>query len=220
MPSAVLIVSSTRVHVDASEILRIQDTAATLLEKGCAVDLLVSRVSPLLTAALPTGVRVFTIPDIPFCKNLPSRASLRRLVSALVMFFRCVSLVSRRDYTVLHGFNDGSLVVRATDRVTVRTYPYICEVHSPLNSTKFFKRPCSIFSSALERSALKHAAAIILPAKEIISSFKGRIPKARVSVIPDPHADFAPDEESFTYGEFADAILHVYEYVLRPRHEK
>ena len=37
MPSAVLIVASTRVHVDAPEILRIQDTIAALLKEGCAV---------------------------------------------------------------------------------------------------------------------------------------------------------------------------------------
>ena len=40
MPSAVLIVASTRVHVDAPEILRIQDTIAALLKEGCAVDVL------------------------------------------------------------------------------------------------------------------------------------------------------------------------------------
>ena len=41
MPSAVLIVASTRVHADAQEILRIQDTAAALLDAGAAVDVLV-----------------------------------------------------------------------------------------------------------------------------------------------------------------------------------
>ncbi len=217
MLSAVLIVSSTRVHVDASEILRIQDTVTALLDQGRAVDVLVPRVSPLLTAALPVGARIFTAPRVPFCANPPNRPSLRRLLSALVLFFRCVSLVSRRDYTVLHGFNDGTLVVRAADRVTVHTYPYIGEIHTPLTSRGFFKRPCDAFSRFLERGALKYAAAIILPDKNTLDVFNGRIPKARVSIIPDPHADFAPD--TFTYGEFTDAIRHVYNYVLRPRSE-
>ncbi len=217
MLSAVLIVSSTRVHVDAPEILRIQDTVATLLEQGCAVDVLVPRVSPLLTAALPAGARVFTAPRVPFCSCPPNRPSFRRLLSALILFFRCVSLVSQRDYKVLHGFNDGTLVVRATDRVTVHTYPYIGEIHTPLASRGFFTRPCAVFSRFLERGALKHAAAIILPDKDTLDVFKGRIPKARVSLIPDPHADFAPD--TFTYGEFAEAIRHVYNYVLRPKPE-
>ncbi|MGN0887965.1 MAG: glycosyltransferase [Kiritimatiellia bacterium] len=218
MPSAVLIVSSTRVHVDAPEILRIQDVVATLLEQGRAVDVLVPRVSPLLTAALPAGARVFTAPRLPFCEHLPPRPSIRRLLSALILFFRCVSLVSRRSYDVLHGFNDGALVVRATDRVTVKTYPYVAEVHTPLTSPGFFKGPRSAFSRALERAALRHAAAIILPDAATLSRFGNKIPRARVSLIPDPHADFAPD--SFTYGEFATAIQHVYDYVLRPRPEK
>lgn len=218
MPSAVLIVSSTRVHVDASEILRIQDTVATLLEQGRAVDVLVPRISPLLSAALPAGARVFTAPRVPFCDNPPPRPSFRRLFSSLVLFLRCVSLVSRRDYDVLQGFNDGALVVRATDRVTVKTYPYIAEIHTPLTSPGFFKSPRSALSRSLERGALRHAAAIILPDERTLACFGGKIPKARVSLIPDPHADFAPD--SFTYGEFAAAIQHVYDYVLRPRPEK
>ena len=53
---------------------------------------------------------------------------------------------------------------------------------------------------------------------EYNDKYWGEVPsvkKAIVSIIPDPHADFAP--ESFTYGEFATAIRHVYEYVLRPK---
>lgn len=219
MLSSILIVSSTRVHLDAPEILRIQDTAAALLEQGCAVDLLVPRVSPLLTAALPAAVRVFTAPAVPFCANPPRRPSVRRLATALVMLLRCVSLLSRRDYSVLHGFNDGSLVVRAADRVTMRKYPYVCEIHSPLTSRGIFKRPCAIASRALERGALRHAAAIILPDAETLAAFKGRIPKARVTLIPDPSTDFAPVDGAFTYGEFSDAVRRVYDYVLRPRHE-
>ena len=215
MPSAVLIVSSTRVHVDAPEILRIQDTVATLLDQGRAVDVLVPRVSPLLTAALPVGARVFTAPRIPFCDDPPPRPSFRRLLSALILFFRCVSLVSRRTYDVLHGFNDGALVVRAADRVTVKTYPYVSEIHAPLTSPGFFKGPRAALCRILERGALKHSAAIILPDAQTLSRFGNKIPKARVSLIPDPHADFAPD--SFTYGEFATAVQHVYDYVLRPR---
>ena len=40
MPSAVLIVASTRVHADPQEILRIQDTVSALREQGRAVDVL------------------------------------------------------------------------------------------------------------------------------------------------------------------------------------
>ena len=215
MPATVLIVASTRVHVDAPEILRIQDTAATLLREGCAVDVLVPRLSPLFTAALPAGARVFTAPRLPFCDRLPPRPSLRRLLAAFVLFLRAYSLASRRTYDVLHGFNDGALVVRALDRATVRTFPYVAEVHAPLSSPGFFKGPRAALARRLERGALRHAAAIVLPDAATLARFAGGIPKARVSLIPDPHADFAP--ETFTYGEFAEAVRHVYEYVLRPR---
>ena len=63
MPSAVLIVASTRVHADVQEILRIQDTASALIEQGRAVDLLVPSTSALLSAALDPAVRVFTVPE-------------------------------------------------------------------------------------------------------------------------------------------------------------
>ena len=48
MPSAVLIISSTRIHVDPQEILRIQDTASALLQHGRAVDLLVPGVGEII----------------------------------------------------------------------------------------------------------------------------------------------------------------------------
>lgn len=215
MSEVVLIVASTRVHVDAPEILRIQDTAAALLKEGCAVDVLVPRLSPLFSAALPAGARVFTAPRVPFCGNPPPRPSLRRLLAAFVLFLRGYSLISRRAYDVLHGFNDGALVVRALGRVTVRPRPYIAEIHTPLSSPGFFKGPRAALARRLERGALRRAAAIVLPDEATLARFAGRIPKARVSLIPDPHADFAPD--AFTYGAFEAAVRHVYAYVLRPR---
>jgi len=218
MSSSVLIVASTRVHADAQEILRVQDTACVLLDQGFSVDVLVPRLSPLLSAALPAAVRVFTIPPIPFCDAPPPRPSLRRLLTGVVMFFRGVALAAKRDYTVLHGVNDGALVVRAIDRATVRRLPYIAEIHMPFSSPGFFKGPRAAFARHFERTALRHAGAIILPDEDTLARFGGKLPKARVSLIPDPHAEIAPD--ALTFAEFATAIEHVYLYVLRPRPEK
>lgn len=215
MPSAVLIVASTRAHADAQEILRIQDTAAVLLEMGCAVDLLVPRISPLLTAVLPKGVRVYSVPHVPFCDAPPPRPSLRRLATGALMFLRGMSLLARREYTLLHGFNDGAMVVRAMDRTTVRRYPYVAEIHTPFSTPGFFKGPRAALARHSERAALRHAGAIILPDESLLSRFGSKLPKARVSIIPDPHAEIAPD--AFTYAEFATAIEHVYAYVLRPQ---
>ena len=213
MPSAVLIVASTRVHADPQEILRIQDTVAALRAQGRAVDVLVPRIDPLLTATLDPTARVFTIPRIPFMNNPPQRPSVRRFVTAAVMFFRGVALAARRDYAVLHGFNDGALVARAIDRGTVHRYPYVAEIHRPLSTPGFFKGPKAAFASHLEHAALRHASAIILPDAATLERFGGKLPKARVSLIPDPHAEIAPD--AFTFGEFALALEHIYDYVLR-----
>ena len=70
----------------------------------------------------------------------------------------------------------------------------------------------------LELSALRHASAIILPNASSISGFGSSLPKARVSIIPDPHAEISPD--AFTFAEFSLAIEHIYDYVLRPIPEK
>lgn len=218
MPSAVLIVASTRVHADPQEILRIQDTVSALREQGRAVDVLVPRIPPLLTATLDPSARVFSIPRIPFMDNPPQRPSLRRFVTAAVMFFRGVALAARRDYAVLHGFNDGALIARAIDRGTVHRYPYVADIHRTLTASGFFKRLTVFFARRFERSALRHAAAIILPDAATLERLEGRVPKARVSLIPDPHAEISPD--AFTFGEFSLAIEHIYDYVLRPLPEK
>ena len=218
MPSAVLIVASTRVHADSQEILRIQDTVSALLEQGWAVDVLVPRVSPLLTTVLNPVARVFTVPRVPFCDNPPRRPSLRRFITGMLLFFRGIALASRRDYAVLHGVNDGALVVRAIDRMTVHRYPYVAEIHKPFSRPGFFKGPRAVFARALERGALRHASAIILPDATTLAKFEGHLPKARVSLIPDPHAEISPD--AFTFDEFSLALEHIYAYVLWPRSEQ
>ena len=214
MPSAVLIVASTCVHADPQEILRIQDTVTALREQGRVVDVLVPRINPLLTATLNPMARIFSIPKVPFMDNPPRRPSIRRFVTAVVMFFRGVALAARRDYAVLHGFNDGALVSRALDRGTVRRYPYVAEIHRPLSTPGFFKGLKAAFGRYLEHAALRHASAIILPDVATLERIGGKLPKARVSLIPDPHAEIDPD--AFSFGEFALAIEHVYDYVLRP----
>ncbi len=218
MPSAVLIISSTRIHVDPQEILRIQDTASALLQHGRAVDVLVPRQTPLLKAALDPSVRIFTVPHVPLSDNPPKRPSLRRFAIATLMFFRGVALMAHRDYAAIHGFDDGALVARAIDRGTVRRYPYVAEIRHPLSSPGFFKGPRKACARSLEMAALRHAAAIVLPSATLINRFGGKLPKARVSIIPDPHAEITPD--AFTFGEFSVAIEHIYDYALRPRPEK
>jgi len=216
MARAVLIVSSTRVHADPQEILRIQDTASALLEEGFSVDLLVPRTSPLLLAALASQCCIYTIPNIiPFCEHPPARPSLRRYLVAVLMFFHAVALATRRGYAALHGFNDGALVVRSVDRATMRRMPYVTEIHAPLTRRGFFKGPRGAFAASLERSALRHAAAIVFPSESVRNVYGCRIPKARVMILPDPHVELVP--ETLTVGEFNLAIARLYAYILRPR---
>ena len=196
-----LIIASTRAYADPREILRIQDTASYLLSRNWAVDLLIPRHSRLLAAALPRAVRVLTIPRVPFMDDPPKGPSVRRLFAGILMFLRGVALVPRRNYTILHGLNDGAIVARAIGCGTVRRLPYVADIQSPF---------CA---RALERHSLRRAGAIIFPDEDTLATFDGPIPKARVSFIPDPHAELFPD--AFTRAEFASALDHIYAYVLR-----
>jgi hypothetical protein len=213
MTPAVLIVASTRIHVDPQEILRIQDTAAVLLEQGFAVDVLVPRISPLMAASFDRNIRVFTVPRVPFSHNPPDRPSGRRFLAAVLMFFRGIALAMRRDYAVLHGVNDGALVARIISRSLVGHVPCVAEVHRPFSRVRFLKTPLTALTGRFERALLRHASAIILPDEETLAQFNGGLPKARVSFIPDPHAELSPD--AFTYGEFSLALEHIYDYVLK-----
>ncbi|MGN0853696.1 MAG: glycosyltransferase [Kiritimatiellia bacterium] len=216
MASAVLIVASTRVHVDPQEILRIQDTVAALREQARAVDILVPRKAALLTATLDPSARVFVVPPVPFSDAPPDRPSLRRFIAAASMAFRGLSLAARRDYAVIHGFNDGAIVAKAIAGLSVSRRPYIAEILSPFSSPRFFKSPRRAIACRLERRALAHAAAIILPDESTLARFRRqKIPVGRVSVLPDPHTGFVPD--SFTLGDYRYALEHIYAYVLRPR---
>ena len=217
MPPSVLIVASTRAYADSQEILRIQDTAAALLETGNSVDLLVPRVSPLLSSVLNPAVRVFTVPRlVPFMNNPPRRPSIRRFLVGALMFFRGVALLSRRSYTALHGVNDGALVARAVcGFASVGRIPFIAEIHRPFTRPGFLKGPRRAFARLCERRALRRAAAIVLPDEQTLALFGRNIPLARVTLIPDPHVELVPT--AFTFAEFAAALRHVYEYALRPK---
>lgn len=215
MASAVLIVASTRVYADPQEILRIQDTVAALRDQGRAVDVLVPRKAPLLTATLDPTARVFVVPSIPFSDNPPDRPSFRRFAAAVFLVFRGLALATRRDYAVIHGFNDGAMIARTITRLAVSRRPYIAEILDPFFSPRFFKSPRRIVACFLEKKATAQAAAIILPDEDTLKFLRRRLPLARVSVLPDPHTEFAP--ESFTLGDFRYALEHIYSYVLRPR---
>ena len=217
MPPSVLIVASTRAYADSQEILRIQDTAAALLECGNAVDVLVPRTSTLLTSVLSPAVRVFTVPRlVPFMHNPPRRPSIRRFLVGALMLFRGIALLSRRSYTALHGVNDGALVARAISGLaSVGRVPFIAEIHRPFTRPGMAKGPRVAFARLCERRALRRAAAIVLPDEKTFALFGRNIPRARVSLIPDPHVELVPT--AFTFAEFSAALRHVYTYALGPR---
>jgi len=215
MPAA-LLVSSTRSYADPQETLRMQDVVNALLRRHWAVDVLVPRRHPLLTVALPSAARVFTVPRIPLSDYPPRRPSLRRLAAATLMFFRGVSLVTHRDYTVVHGFNDGALVARWIDRATVQRFAYLADIAKPYSHRGLFRGPVSWLARWCESSALRHATAVLFPNEQTLAAVEPPPPRARVSILPDPHAELAPD--AFTYAEFGEALEKIYYYAqLVPR---
>lgn len=217
MLNTVLIVASTRAHADTQEILRVQDTVSALLKLGCAVDLLVPRVSPLLTAAIDPAAHIYTVPHLPGHHTPSERPSFRRFATSLLMFLRGFSLMSRHGYCAVHGLNDGAATARNIARTTLKRVPYIAEVHLPANGPDAAKGLFASIARRLERKALKFAGAVVLPDEYVLSALGENAPRSRVAIIPDPHAEITP--EAFTIGEFITAIRHLYDYVLRPRSE-
>lgn len=212
MKSALLI-ASTRAYADPREILRLQDTALVLLTRGWTVDLLIPRSSRLLVVSMPRAVRVLTVPRVPFMDNPPNGPSIRRFATGILMFLRGVALASRRSYSVIHGVNDGAIIARAIDRGTVKRLPYVAEIHEAFSARNLHHGLRAAIAKHLERSALRHSGAIIMPSEEVLDTFDGKIPKSRISFIPDPHTELTPD--TFTKAEFATALDHLYAYVLR-----
>ncbi len=208
-----LLVASTRAHADPCEILRLQDTASYLLSRGWSVDLLIPRSSRLLTVVMPRAVRILTVPRVPLAKDPPAGPSIRRFLTGLLMFLRGVAVAPRRDYAILHGMNDGAIVARFIDRGTVKRFRYVADISAPFSARSLYHGLRAVIARYLERAALRHAGAIIFPDEDTLASFDGTIPKSRVSFIPDPHSELVP--ESFTKAEFANALDHLYAYVLR-----
>ena len=98
---------------------------------------------------------------------------------------------------------------------TVGRLPFIAEVHRPFSGPGFLKGPRTAFARLSERRALRRAAAIILPDAQTLALFGRHIPRARVTLIPDPHVELVPT--AFTFAEFSAALRHVYEYALCPK---
>lgn len=189
MKRAALIITSVRHCMTAQETLRVQDTVAALRRIGWSVDVLTPCRNPLLSATVGSGVRVFTVPHLPFCR-------------CLMLFLRGIALASRRDYQVLHGLDEGAGVARAVDRMMVKRFAYIAEIHHP---------------DSAGRSTIAHAAAVIVPDEATLNGFREPPPMARVSILPDPHAELA--DNAFTAAEFSSALDGIYTYVLRTHPE-
>lgn len=127
------------------------------------------------------------------------------------MFLRGVALVSSRGYSVVHGINDGAIVARWIDRGTVRKFVYLADITNAYSFRGLFHGIKATIARWFERSALRHASAVILPDRDTYSLLDPRPSFARVSILPSPHVEFATD--AFTSGEFTDAIDKIYYYV-------
>ena len=189
MKNSALIVTSIRNCTSAQETLRVQDTVAALRRNGWAVDVLAPVASPILAATIAHDVRIFTVPRFLPCRRL-------------AMFLRGVALASGRNYTILHGIDEGVGIARAIDRMTLSRFAYIAEIHHP---------------ETVGRQSLEHASAVIVPEEDMLSRFPVKPPMARVSVLPDPHAELV--DNAFTAAEFTAAIDGIYTYVLRTHPE-
>jgi len=212
MPAA-LLVASTRCHADARETLRLQDMASVLIEAGWSVDVLIPRHSALLAATLNPEIRTIDVPRLPFTAEPPRRPSFRRFLTASLMLLRGTALVSRRSYDVVHGFNDGAAIARAIDRATLRRFPYVADYTDPSGIRGLHRGLLAAISRSLENSAMRHASALIFADQDAPGNLEKRPPAARLSIIPDAHAEIAPD--AFTRAEFSDAMLKIYDYVTR-----
>lgn len=212
MPAA-LLVASTRSHTDARETLRIQDVGAVLTEAGWSVDLLVPRCSALLTATMPPKVRVMHVPGMPFCDTPPRRPSLRRMGIASLMLLRGAACVSRNKYSIVHSFNDGAVVTRYICCATLYKLPYVADFTDPFGVRGLYRGIRARIARRLENAAMRHAAAVVFADAGASTLMEMRPPTARVSIIPDPHAEISPD--SFTRAEFADALAKIYSYSMR-----
>ncbi len=189
MKKSVLIVTSVRNCTSAQETLRVQDTVAALRRNGWAVDVLTPEASPILAATLAHDVRVFTVP-----RYLPCRR--------LAMLLRGGALAAGRNYSVLHGMDEGGSIAYAIAKMSLNRFAYITEVHHP---------------ESIGRRSLESASAVIVPDEATLSSFAVKPPIARVSILPDPHAELA--DNALTTAEFTAAIDGIYTYVLRTHPE-
>ena len=189
MMRAALVITSIRYCMTAQETLRVQDTVAALQRIGWSVDVLTPLANPILTAALNASVRVFTVPRVPLFRHI-------------LLFLKGFALATKRNYTVLHGLDEGVGLARAIDRMTFKRAAYVAEVHHP---------------DSVSPATVAHASAIIVPDEETLAAFQKPPPLARVSILPDPHAELA--ENAFTAAEYASAIDGIYTYVLRTRPE-
>lgn len=189
MKRAALIVTSVKHCVSAHDTLRVQDTVAALRRAGWSVDVLTPSRNQILSATLDADVRVFTVPRLPFKRAM--------------MFLRGMALVARRDYAVLHGFDEGAGIVRAVDRLIRKRFAYVAEIHHP---------------QLVGKQTVARASAVIVPDAETLAGFEEPPPKARVSILPDPHAELA--DNALTAAEFGAAIEAIYTYVLRKRPEE
>jgi len=189
MMRAALVITSIRYCMTAQETLRVQDTVAALLRLGWSVDVLTPRANPILAATLDASVRVFTVPRVPLFRHA-------------LLFLKGFALVTKRNYSVLHGFDEGVGLARAIDRMTFKRAAYVAEVHHP---------------DSVGPVTVANASAIIVPDEGTLAAFREPPPMARVSILPDPHAELA--ENAFTAAEYASALDGIYTYVLRTRPE-
>ena len=126
--------------------------------------------------------------------NLVLNQSINKVYESPVPELESNKLIPRGT----NGIDEGAGIVRAIGRVMPRRFAYIAEVHHPESAGK---------------QTVARASAIIVPDENTLARFAVPPPLARVSVLPDPHAELA--DNAFTAAEFSEALDGIYTYVLR-----
>jgi len=199
----VLLVAPQPFFANRGTPFNVRALAQAISEAGYSVDLLVF---PLGREIEIPGVTIIRSPSFPFVSNVPIGPSWSKLLLDVGLSLKAAWLVFRNNYKVLHGIEEGGMVVALLGRLIKTPYVYDMDSCMPdqLEASGFLRTKFLLAGvRKLEFWCVRGSAAVLTVCEYLSDKARAIFPAAPIWQIED----FPLDENSKEASVSASSIL-------------
>ena len=158
--------------------------AQELAAQGHAVDLLVFHEGEDVTMPGVTLHRTWSLPGV---RNVPPGFSLKKVLCDGAMFFKCIGLLARRRYDLIHAVEESAFLALVLSKCSQVPYVYDMDSSMPEQIADKWKLPGAVrwLLEMAECLAVRHSRGVVAVCRSLEDKARRFDPKKRVVRLED-----------------------------------